>query len=239
MGSSLGTYPCPSEIFHSIYSRSRLTKISQHPVKDSFEFCEHVDKFAALKNCSSVHLCSFDVVSLFTNVPLQEVVQVCLNTLYRDEDVAPPTVPEELLKKLLFKAMSEVDFSFDGQLYQQADGVAMGSPLGPILANIFVGHLESSIPKHQFPLLYDRFVDDTFSNFSNSTGVDVFFRKLNSLHPNVQFTMEMEEMMSFLSWMCSLLKSMVACNDQSIINLHSLVCILNGIHLAQQSKRRT
>ena len=168
-------------------------KFGQHQVKDSFEFCEHIDKFMELhQDCSSVYMCSFDVVSLFTNVPLHEVIQICLNTLFRDEGVVAPPLPEEFLKKLLYKATSEVEFSFDGQLYRQTDGVAMGSPLGPVFANIFMGYLESSIPKDEFPLLYDRFVDDTFAIFSDTTSVDTFFRKLNSLHPNVRFTMERE-----------------------------------------------
>ena len=41
------------------------------------------------------------------------------------------------------KTVLGVEFSFDGKMYKQIDGVAMGSPLGPILANIFVGYLES------------------------------------------------------------------------------------------------
>ena len=96
-------------------------------------------------------------------------------TYIRYEGVVAPHLPEELLKKLLYKATSEVEFSFDGQLYRQTDGVAMGSPLGPVLANIFMGYLESSIPKDEFPLLYNRFVDDTFAIFSDTTSVDTFF----------------------------------------------------------------
>ena len=35
-----------------------------------------------------------------------------------------------------------IEFSFNNEIYKQIGGVAMGSPLGPILANIFVGYLE-------------------------------------------------------------------------------------------------
>ena len=90
-------------------------KFGQHQVNDSFEFCEHIDKFMELhQDCSSVYMCSFDVVSLFTNVPLHEVIQICLNTLFRDEDVVAPPLPEELIKKLLYIATSEVEFFFNG-----------------------------------------------------------------------------------------------------------------------------
>ena len=72
---------------------------------------------------------SFDIVSLFTNVPLKETMQICLDTLYRDPSIETPRVREALLQKLLLKATTEMEFSFDGQLYKQIDGVAMGSPL--------------------------------------------------------------------------------------------------------------
>ena len=50
-------------------------------------------------------------------------------------------------------------------MYQQIDGVAMGSPLVPVLVNIFVGHCESQIDPKNWLAFYNRFVDDTFSVF--------------------------------------------------------------------------
>jgi len=38
-------------------------------------------------------------------------------------------------------------FQFNGQLYQQTDGVAMGSPLGPLMANVFMCHLEETLTR--------------------------------------------------------------------------------------------
>ena len=60
---------------------------------------------------------------------------------------------------------SGVEFSFQDIMYKQIDGVAMGSPLGPVLANIFVGHCESLIPSSLYPEFYRRFVDDSLSHF--------------------------------------------------------------------------
>ena len=84
-------------------------------------------------------MCSFDVRSLFTNVPLSETVQICLDKLYALPN--PPALPRPALNKLLEFA-TKSHFIFDGQYYDQIDGVTMGSPLGPILANIFMCDFE-------------------------------------------------------------------------------------------------
>ena len=69
----------------------------------------------------------------------------------------------------------------------------MGSPLGPALANIFVGYQEAklfNIAKR--PLMYFRYVDDTFAVFNNEENCDTFLTHLNSLHPSLRFTYEKE-----------------------------------------------
>ena len=90
------------------------------------------------------------------------------------------SIPEAVLKKLLLKATTEVEFSFDNVMYRQIDGVAMGSPLGLVLANIFVGYCETLIRSHQLLRFYNRFVDDTLAIFTKQTESVSFLALLNS-----------------------------------------------------------
>ena len=78
-------------------------------------------------------------------------------------------------------------------MYRQNDGVAMGSPLGPVLENIFVGHCESKIDTDDWSDFYDRFVDDTFAIFPDIVQLKFFSTKLNSLHQQLRFTVEGED----------------------------------------------
>ena len=101
-------------------------------------------------------MCSFDISSLFTNVPLNETIKICADALYRSELNSPP-FPEEVFIELMETATHSVEFSFNNEMYQKKDGVAMGSPLGLALANIFVGfHEEHLFDCDQKPGVYFR-----------------------------------------------------------------------------------
>ena len=160
-------------------------------VQDSFKFSEAVRESQLSRGG---YMCSFDVVSLFTNVPLKEVVDICADALYRNDDIQTDltTLTEDSFKELMSLATSGVEFSFNGVMYRQIDGVAMGSPLGPALANIFVGHYEQKIPEKEWPGMYFRYVDDAFSHFESQDRCVTFFSCLNSLHPALRFTLEGE-----------------------------------------------
>lgn len=69
----------------------------------------------------------------------------------------------------------------------------MGSPLGPLLADIFVAYMETFLPDAStFSQQYYHYVDDRFVIFQNREQVSFFFRYLNSLHPFLHFTVEHE-----------------------------------------------
>ena len=78
----------------------------------------------------------------------------------------PPKLPRAVLKNLLF-ATKRSHFVFDGQYYDQVDGVAMGSTLGPVLANIFMCHFEEKwvLESSGCTTVWFRYVDDTFTLF--------------------------------------------------------------------------
>ena len=73
----------------------------------------------------------------------------------------------------------------------------MGLPLGPTLANIFMCNFESlwlsSCPPEFKPVVYRRYVDDTFVLFRHPSHAPLFLDYINSKHANIHFTMEKEQ----------------------------------------------
>ena len=83
---------------------------------------------------------SFDVESLFTNILLEESIDLAVEYIFKG--IPNSKITHDYLKKLFFIATSQTHFLFDGSFYDQIDGVAMGLPLAPVLANLFMGHHE-------------------------------------------------------------------------------------------------
>jgi len=161
-----------------------LQDLSVNCVPDSFTFVKKVRNFTF--SPSSVFLCSFDISSLFTNVPLVETIQLCADALHNNNVLPQPSFPRDIFVELMQLATSSVEFSFNNNMYRQTDGVAMCSPLGSALANIFVGYQEEKLFNFaNRPLAYFRYVDDTFAVFSNEDDCNTFLSHLNSLHPSL------------------------------------------------------
>ena len=107
---------------------------------------------------------SFDVSNLFTNVPLDFTIDLILKKVYGKKMIKTKLKKAEL-KELLEMCTKEMHFTIEGKVYQQTDGVCMGSPLGPVLANVLMVHLEETIaPRLQDAMPeWRRYVDDTFT----------------------------------------------------------------------------
>ena len=167
-----------------------LDRYSAHCIKDSFTFAKTIQDLTT--DSDQTFLCSFDISSLFTNIPLKETIQICADSLY-ESNLTPPIMDKDVFIELMNIATTSVEFSFNNKIYKQIDGVAMGSPLGPALANIFVGYQEEKlfIDNNQ-PLIYFRYVDDTFAMFEDELNCNLFLKQLNSLHQSLNFTHEKE-----------------------------------------------
>ena len=104
---------------------------------------------------------------------------------------------------------------FEGKLYDQIDGVAMGSPLGPVLVNLFMGYHEQkwlqSFEECEL-ILYRRYVDDIICLFNSESDADKFFVFLNQRHPKIKFTIEKqtENQLSFLDLL-------ITCNRENFL----------------------
>ena len=104
---------------------------------------DFVDVVRRSRPCRSV--ASMDVEALFTNVPVGETTQIILDTVYRGNST-PLDIPEECLRRLLIACTSESPFyGPHGDLFVQRDGVAMGSPLGVLYANMYMGTVEERV----------------------------------------------------------------------------------------------
>ena len=125
-----------------------------------------------------------DVDSLFTNIPLEDTINICTNLLYDNEDIIEGINKSEF-KNLLSLATQESYFIFNDVLYKQKNGVAMGSPLGPTMANVFLSFCEikwlEQCPKDFKPVFYRRYADDIFVLFESPEHLSKFRNHFNTL----------------------------------------------------------
>ena len=155
---------------------------TEYCARDSFSFCKEVLEVSS----SNKFTISYNVCSLFTSIPLKKTIDVAVNLIF---DKYPDLkITRQKLKKSFEFATSGTHFLLDGSYYDQIDGVVMGSPLAPILANLFMGfHEKRWLDQFQFchVLLYRRFVDDIICLFKSEQDADEFFKFLNTQHPNI------------------------------------------------------
>ena len=106
---------------------------NDYSCRDTFSFVYQIEN----ANLSKKILVSYDVTSLFTNIPLQETVDIAINLIFNHNPNL--NITKKDLKKLFLFATSRTHFIFNSKFYNQIDGVAMGFPSAPVLANIFKG----------------------------------------------------------------------------------------------------
>ena len=133
---------------------------------------------------------SFDIVSLYTMIPIDEAIDV-MKTITDDETI-------DLLKLCLKSSF----FSFKGTIYEQTHGVAMGSPLSPIIANIYMEHFEKKA-LNSFPFTpeeWKRYVDDIFAKWIHGKSkLNDFLNHINNIQVTLNLPLKLKRITNYLS----------------------------------------
>ena len=163
---------------------------SDHNVRSTKDFTQNIKR----ENIPTGYkMVSFDVKLLFTNVPLDRTINIILKRIYYDNELRI-SISRNEMKELLLLCTKKVYFTFNGKINMQVDGVAIESPLGPVLADIFMIQLEKVILLELTECIkyWKRYVNDRIS-FVKFGSINYIITKLNSFDKNIQFSLEEEE----------------------------------------------
>ena len=171
---------------------SPLVGHTDHHIHNSADLVEK------LSNYTLAHdelLVSYDVSALFTSVPVKESIEIIRRRLQNDQTLHQRTsLTVDDVCELLSCCLTTTYFTFQGEFYQQKEGAAMGSPVSPIVANLFMEDFEEkALASFQPPPRYwGRYVDDTMTILPQQL-VEQFTEHLNNQHPAIKFTREVEQ----------------------------------------------
>ena len=117
---------------------------SPHNINSTQDFVEQVRNITLV---SGECLSSYDVSALFTSVPIDPALKIIKDLLVKDPTLKDRTVMgiDDIIVLLEF-CLKNTYFSFQGQFFEQVEGVAMGSPVSPIVANLYMEFLEQKAP---------------------------------------------------------------------------------------------
>ena len=171
----------------------KLNQIISPYILDQFSLKSSTDFIDLLQtNKREGIISSLDVEDLFTNVPINDTIDIILHEAYNHPHLPPPKIPPYILGELLKLCTKEAPFRCPrGKLYVQIEGVAMGSPLGPTFANYYMGDLEKRVfsEPNSKPTIYVRYVDDTFVQKDENELVKL--KNLFQNHSKLNFTYEL------------------------------------------------
>ena len=136
----------------------------------------------------------YDISALLTSVPLEETIQILANKAFAENwfnETHQLNISQNDLVELLRVATKHQLFQFNGHLYEQIDGVAMGSLLGPLMANALMCSVEEKLEsENKLSSFHRRYVGDTLPLVPDIPSAEAFLTTLNESHPSLTFTME-------------------------------------------------
>ena len=131
------------------------------------------------------------------------------------------------MKEVLLLCTKYVNVTFKNDVYQQCDGAAMRSPLGPIIAWKFMVELERTLPLQliEYMTPWKRYVDDTIAAIK-LISIDHVLMILSTFQKNVKFTYELE-----INKKISILDVLLIRNDGTLETMSYRKSTNNGAYL--------
>lgn len=161
---------------------------TKYNIRDSYSFCQYINTVTIPPGYVMV---SFDVVSLFTNIPKQLVLHDIIQIW---DTIKPHTeINLDLFLEIVSFCMDTSYFVFRNQFYEQIEGTAMGNPLSPTLADLVMNTLLDTVTtKIDCTISVIRKYVDDLMLLLPADKIQQILDVFNSYHPNIQFTYEME-----------------------------------------------
>ena len=125
-------------------SNLNLVTENQYVVRDSFSAANKITETPKELFDEGYRFVSFGMESLFTSVSLKKTINVILDRIY-NKKLLNANIKKRTIKKFLKDCCTKNALTFSKVIYEQIDGVSMGSCLDPVLANIIVTELETVI----------------------------------------------------------------------------------------------
>ena len=185
---------CPTELISSYLDKQMAPFVKTLPtyIKDTNHALSILDQFSFSGHNKFVF--TMDVTSLYTVIPNREGL-VALKHFFEKRTVKEPST--DTLLRLAELVLTLNCFSFNGEFFQQINGVAMGTKMGPSYANLFVGYVEEQIFKQYNgpkPELFGRYIDDCLGATScTNDELEQFIQFVDSFHPALKFTWEVSD----------------------------------------------
>ena len=145
------------------------------------------------KRKESRFISSFDVKSLYTNIPTQKAMLSLRKILKENENSLP--ISSQALGDLVEACLEFTLFEYNGNRYKQIRGLKMGSPISPLVACLFLESIEKDkiLPNLPKDSLWLRYIDDVLFICNKKEEVENTLEKINNIEDSIKFTVEMEE----------------------------------------------
>lgn len=175
--------------------KTHLVWKEDYSLNNTYNLIERIKDVHIPDGCMFV---SFDVKDMYSNIPTRETLEILKNDLTTNPNLEKNCLGD--IVKLTQISMNQSYFEYEGEYFKQQDGLAMGSPLSGLLADIFMHDLETkkiindNNPFKNQIIYWYRYVDDIICLLKGDEGdCRGLLDYLNNLSQNITFTIEAKE----------------------------------------------